>query len=292
MAAFSITPIGAALGAEITGLDLSAPPAPAVVETIEQAFAEHLVVVIRDQRLSEQAYVAFARAMGDVAIEPFIETLPGHPEIIEVLKDTDETGVQIFGESWHSDFSFLAAPPSVTMLHALDVPTCGGDTCFVNLQRAYQALSDGMKSMLAGLRAVHEGGRFYGSDGVFFDDDDRGVRHLHVLQRREADGEVSHPVVRRHPVTGRPGLFVNEAYTLRLDGLTAQESRPILGFLYDWCRRPEFTYRHAWRPGDVTLWDNRATLHKAVNDYDGERRHMWRITLAGEEPAHHEPPVT
>jgi taurine dioxygenase len=290
MAAFSIKPFSAALGAEITGLDLSGPLAPPVAEALGLALAEHLLVVVRDQRLGEQAYVAFARAMGEVAIEPFVETLPGHPEIIEVLKDADENDVQIFGESWHTDFSFLAAPPSVTMLHALDVPARGGDTCFVNLQRAYDALSDGMKAMLAGLGAVHEGGRFYGSNGVFFGEDDRGVRHLHVLQRREADGEVSHPVVRRHPVTGRGGLFVNQAYTLRLDGMTAEESRPILGFLYEWCRRPEFTYRHAWRPGDVTLWDNRATQHKAINDYDGERRRMWRITLAGETPAHHAQP--
>ena len=169
-----------------------------------------------------------------------------------------------------------------SVLYGREIPSHGGDTLFANMYEAYDALSDGMKRLLDGLRAIHAG-RPYGRGGV--PADLRTSRSIQIERdNAEADREIAHPVVRRHPDSGRKALFVNSIYTLRFADMTEAESRPLLDFLYQHCIRPEFTCRFRWADGSLAIWDNRCTLHYAINDYDGQRRLLHRTAIAGERP--------
>jgi taurine dioxygenase len=278
----SIQPIAGSLGAEVGGVDLAGPLRNSVAEEFRRAFVEHLVLFFRDQALTPDQHLAVSRLFGPLARMPYVKHMDEYPDIIAVLKEADERNISTFGNAWHSDFTFLEAPPLGSLLYAREVPTRGGDTIFANMYAAYNALSEGMKRMLDPLRAMHSG-RPYGVAGV---PKDLRVSRSIAIERDnpEADREVAHPVVRVHPESGRKALYVNEIYTVRFENMTAAESRPLLRFLYEHCTRPEFTCRFRWAPGSLAIWDNRCTLHYAVNDYDGERRLMHRTTVAGERP--------
>ena len=198
------------------------------------------------------------------------------PEIIPVLKlETERIN---FGGIWHSDTAYLDVPPMASMLVAREVPGAGGDTLFANMYLAYEALSDGMKRMLAPLRAINSSA----SADVSRTREDRIKDSARADARKEYTA--SHPIVRTHPETGRKALYVNIAHTVGIEGLTAEESAPILGYLYQHQIRPEFTCRFRWRPGSLAFWDNRCAQHSAINDYQGHRRLLHRITLAGDKP--------
>jgi taurine dioxygenase len=276
-------PCAGALGAQAEGIDLSQPLDGSVLSTIRSAFAEHLVLFFRDQRLTPESLTALTASLGEVSRVPYVDPLPGHPEVIAVLKEADERNISVFGGDWHSDFSFLDEPPLGSVLYADEVPPTGGDTLWANMYAAYEALSPGMRAMLGGLRAMHSG-RPYGLHAAI--PEGQGVSRSIGIHRNqpEADAETVHPVVRRHAETGRPALFVNAIYTTRFENMSEEESRPLLDFLYAHATRPEFTCRFRWRAGSVALWDNRCTLHYAINDYDGHRRLMYRTTIAGERP--------
>ncbi|MCK6449374.1 MAG: TauD/TfdA family dioxygenase [Alphaproteobacteria bacterium] len=282
-AAIEVRPVAGALGAEIAGVDLSRKLDDATIDAVIAAFHEHLVLFFRGQRLTPEQQVAFTRLFGPPMETPFVEAMEGYPFIVKVLKEADERNVSTFGNAWHSDFSSLAEPPLGSILYALEVPEYGGDTLFANMYAAYEALSPGMRRMLDGLRAIHVGkpyGTKYGPGKEL-----RTSRSIGIERNRpEADLEVSHPVVRTHPETGRKALFVNAIYTLRFADMTEAESRPLLDYLYQHVTRPEFTCRFRWTPGALALWDNRATLHYAVNDYDGSRRLLHRTMIAGTRP--------
>lgn len=271
----AVAPIAGALGAEITGVDLAADLADDVVAEIRRAWLEHLVVFFRDQVLDADAYLAFARRIGEPVEYPFVKGLDGHPEIIEVMKLPHET--VNFGGIWHSDTTYLERPPMATMLVAREIPPVGGDTMFANMYAAYEALSPGLKAMLEGVAAVNTSALA----DVSKTREDR-IRDSGA----EADEEyvAEHPVVRTHPETGRRALFVNVAHTARFADMTEEESRPLLGHLFGHSVRPEFTCRFRWRAGSLALWDNRSAMHNPVNDYHGYRRRMHRITLAGDVP--------
>jgi taurine dioxygenase len=280
---FAIRPIAGALGAEIVGLDLARPLGNEAAAMLDRAFAEHLVLVFRGQRLSPDGLKSFSRRFGPLSQVPYVRPLDEHPEIIAVLKEADERGISVFGGAWHSDFSFLPEPPLGSALYALEVPAHGGDTLFANQYAAYETLSPGLRRLLDGLKAVHTGAP-YGTRGI--DPALKTSRSIVIERHRpEADAEVAHPVVRTHPVTGRKALFVNSIYTTRFVDMTEAESRPLLDFLFAHATRPEFTCRLHWTPGMLALWDNRCTQHYAINDYDGSRRLMHRTTIAGERPA-------
>jgi taurine dioxygenase len=199
-----------------------------------------------------------------------------------VLKEADERKISTFGNAWHSDFSFLEEPPLGSILYAREVPSHGGDTLFANMYEAYEALSEGMKRMLLGLRAMHSG-KPYGQGGL--PKDLKTSRSIGIERNNpEADRETAHPVVRLHPESGRKALFVNAIYTTRFEDMSEAESRPLLDFLFEHVQRPEFACRFRWAEGSLAVWDNRCTLHYAVNDYDGSRRLMHRTTVAGERP--------
>ncbi|MBI1777994.1 MAG: TauD/TfdA family dioxygenase [Proteobacteria bacterium] len=278
----SIQPLTGALGAEVLGIDLSRPLSNSAAIDLRRALVEHLVLFFREQTITPEQQISFSRLFGPLCRVPYVKAMDDYPDIIAVLKEADERRISTFGNAWHSDFSFLEEPPMGSILYAKEVPSYGGDTLWINTYEAYETLSDGMKRLLAGLRSMHSG-RPYGVGGV--PKDLRTSRSIQMERNNpEADREVAHPVVRVHPESGRKALFVNAIYTTRFEDMSEAESRPLLDFLYQHCLRPEFACRFRWQPGSLAVWDNRCTLHYAVNDYDGQRRLMYRTAVAGERP--------
>jgi alpha-ketoglutarate-dependent taurine dioxygenase len=271
-----VHPVAGPLGAEITGVDLAKDLSDDAVAAIRRAWLEHLVIFFRDQDLPPARFLAFARRFGEPIEYPFVKGLDEFPEIIPVLKlENEKTN---FGGIWHSDTAYLDVPPMASMLVAREVPAVGGDTEFANMYLAYETLSDGMKRLLEGLRAVNSSA----AADVSRTREDRVKDSARADAKREYNA--SHPVVRVHPETGRRALYVNVAHTVRFEGMTDEESAPILRYLNHHQVRPEFTCRFRWRPGSVAFWDNRCAQHNAINDYHGQRRLLHRITLAGDKP--------
>ncbi len=275
--ALKVTPISPALGAEITGLDLAALDDVGFA-AVHDAFLAHQVLVFRSQQLTADDYVALARRFGAPGAYPFAKGMEGHPEITPIIKEAHQTSN--FGGMWHADTTYLPAPPKATMLMAVETPPVGGDTLFARQYRAFETLSDGMKRLLSGLKGVSNSAKNAGA-----------LRGAHLASgAMEAAAKAPealtavHPAVRRHPLTGQPALYVNRAHTVRFDDMTEAESAGLLDFLFDHQVRPEFTARVRWETGTVVIWDNRSSQHSAVNDYDGHRREMWRVTLEGEVP--------
>jgi taurine dioxygenase len=266
-----VQPVSGSLGAELSGVDLGN-ISDDVFEEIYRAFVAHQVVFFRDQILDEEAYIAFAKRWGDIMLYPYMEGLPGHPEILQVLKEPGDT--YAFGNQWHTDSSFIAIPPKATMLYALELPPAGGDTGYASMFRAYDALSDGMKALLAPLRVLNVGNQ-------------KVPRFTELSGMQEKDpGEVQvrgyHPLIRTHPDSGRKALNVG-AHSVGIEGLSEEESAPLLEYLYQHGARQEFTCRFRWSEGTVGIWDNRCVQHYAIDDYHGHRRRMHRLTIAGEE---------
>jgi taurine dioxygenase len=270
-----VHPVAGAIGAEISGVDLARPLSEGTVAALRRAWLEHLVIFFRDQDLTPAQFLAFARRFGDPTEYPFVKGLDEYPEIIPVLKREHE---QVnFGGVWHSDTAYLDVPPMASMLIAREIPPFGGDTLFANMYLAYETLSDGMKGMLEGLVAVNSSAKADASRT-------REDRMKDSAREVTRDYAAAHPVVRRHPETGRRALYVNVAHTVRFDGMTVEESAPLLDYLFRHQVRPEFTCRFRWRPCSVAFWDNRCAQHNAINDYHGHRRLLHRITLAGDTP--------
>ena len=274
---FRVMPIAGALGAEVAGVDLSTDLDEATVTALRQAWLEHLVLFFRDQDLPPARFLAFARRFGEPIEYPFVKGLDDVPQIIPVLKlETERVN---FGGIWHSDTAYLDVPPMASMLVAREVPAAGGDTEFANMYLAYETLSDGLRRLLDGLVAVNSSA----AADVSRTREDRLKDSARADARKEY--AAAHPVVRVHPETGRRALYVNVAHTVRFEGMTEEESAPLLQYLYRHQVRPEFTCRFRWRPGSLALWDNRCAQHNAINDYHGHRRLLHRITLAGDKPA-------
>jgi alpha-ketoglutarate-dependent taurine dioxygenase len=268
-------PASAYVGAEIGGVDLAKPLRDDVLGEIRRAFGEHGVVFFRDQHLSPEQHIALAEHFGPIDINRFFAHVPGYPMIAEVRKEPDQQ--RNIGGGWHTDHSYDEAPALGSMLYAREVPQTGGDTLFASMYAAYDALSDGMKAMLEKLRACHSSRHVFGAAAAAR----RGDLNGRIGNPEFATQDAVHPVVIRHPETGRKALYVNPGFTLRFEGWTDEESRPLLDYLYRHAVKPEFTCRFRWREGSLALWDNRSTWHFAVNDYQGERRLLHRITIQG-----------
>jgi taurine dioxygenase len=270
-----VRPIAGALGAEIHGIDLARPLAAEVVAEIRRAFLEHLVIFFRDQALTPQDQLAFARRFGEPVEYPQLEGLPECPLITPVIKLAHER--TNFGGVWHSDTAYLECPPMGSMLYALEIPPYGGDTLFANQYLAYETLSGGLKQTLAGLVGINSSTKA-----------DASKTREDRLRAAGAELKVlvgEHPVVRTHPETGRKALYVNVGHTTGFKGWTEEESRPLLDHLFAHQVRPEFTCRFRWAPGSLAFWDNRCAQHNPVNDYHGFKRVMHRVTLAGDRPS-------
>jgi len=272
-------PISGALGAEIRGVSLADELPDGVIAEIRQALLDHLVIFFRDQKLTPQQQIAFARRMGPLEEHDFVRGLPEFPQIIRIIREADEATLN-FGGAWHSDVTHQKCPALGSILYALDVPPYGGDTLFSNQYLAYDALSDGMKRMLEGMTAIHTARGPFGPEGR----SRSNWKNMQVDISEKAMEETEHPVIRTHPETGRKALFVNRTFTVRFKDMTEPESAPLLEYLFKHASQERFTCRFRWTPGAVAFWDNRAVLHYALNDYNGFRREMHRVTVSGDRP--------
>lgn len=272
-----VEPIAGALGAELSGVDLGAALDDAQVAAIRRALLDHGVIFFRDQDFDTDAHKRLARRFGDIFRHPFL--ISDDPDVVTIVRNPGDG--RIVGEDWHSDTAMMAEPPMGAILIALDVPDYGGDTLFANQYLAYEALSDGMKEMLAGLKAINTD-RMAAGPGAAARDSRRSTKAR--VGTDYVETRTAHPVVRTHPETGRKCLYVNHSYTVGFEGWTEEESRLLLDWLMEWGHRPEFTCRFRWRKGSVAFWDNRCTKHIAVNDVHHATRIMRRIQIAGDRP--------
>ena len=246
-------PLTGSLGAEITDLQLSQ-LSDSMFDDLCQTLWQHQVLVLRNQNLSIENHRALGQRFGELHFHP---AFPGPEGFEEVLVIKNQGKANTITEVWHSDVSCDARPPSISILRALDVPQYGGDTMWADQYRAWDTLSQAMQNMLRPLRAVH----------------------------KNFDIESAHPVVRTHPETGRRALYVNAGFTKHFEGMTVEESRPLLQFLVTHASQPDLTMRHRWQSNDVVIWDNRCVMHFAIHDYGDSPREMQRVTVRGEVPA-------
>ncbi|MFT5507295.1 MAG: taurine dioxygenase [Hyphomicrobiaceae bacterium] len=274
-----VKPLAGSMGAEIGGVDLSKPLANEQVADIHQAFHDHLMIYFRNQTLSPKAQVGLSQHFGKPAIYPFLKGLDGFPEVNALIKTEDDT--KAFGGTWHSDTSYKERPDLGTLLYAVEVPPAGGDTLFTNAYQAYETLSAGMQEMLSDLIGV------FNSDKLYAGGRAAQVTKLGEMGKAVIATEVfeaEHPIVRTHSETGRKALYISRAHTLRFKDMTVEESTPLINYLSDHIVRPEHQCRLRWEPGTLAVWDNRCTQHHALNDYQGQRRHMHRVTIEGDRP--------
>ena len=267
--AIEVRPVNGYIGAEIGNIDLAEPLGEQTLTDVRNALAEHGVIFFRDQSLTPEQHDAFARRFGSPTDINFVKTVDGYANMSVVSKEEDD--LKNIGGGWHADQTYYEKPPFGAVLVARELPSFGGDTLFSSMAAAYDALSPALRETLDGLHAIHSNEKLIA----------RGTA-TRLNTAGATPQYASHPVVIRHPVTGRKSLFVNRAYTLRFDGWTDEESAPLLEYLFAHGQRPEFQIRFKWSPGCVAFWDNIQVWHYAANDYQGQRRIMHRVAVQGE----------
>ena len=272
-----IEPSGQACGARVSGLDLSHPIAPDLAEQIRSIWLEHKVIAFPGQAMGDDALEAFTIAMGGFGEDPFFDPIPGRQHIAAILREADERS-PLFAENWHSDWSFLPAPPSGTCLLAIDIPPHGGDTLFADQAAAFRALPEDRKDYLKSLTAVHSAQLAYAPDGTYGDrDKDRSMAIRPDISALETQ---THPLVQAHPETGEETLYSTLGYIIGIEGMAQSDAIALLSELAQWQSRDEFVYRHEWENDMLLMWDNRSLLHKATGGYEGHRRELHRTTIA------------
>ena len=281
-----VRPVAGALGAEINGVDLGTLDDETFGE-IKAAWLEHLVIFFRNQHITPEQQITFAKHFGEIHHHPFMKHMDEYPEILEIIKEEGDT--KAFGEVWHTDQMFNPKPAKATILYAKETPDAGGDTLFANMYLAYETLSEPMKSLLAGVKTWNVGDRkkLMQGDKMGIAPDGRYTGNERMAAKVRDPGdlqtEAAHPIVRTHPEAGRKALYISN-HTQTLHGFKDAEARPIIDFLRTHAVEPEFTCRFRWEVGSLAIWDNRCTQHRALNDYPGKRRRMHRITIAGDAP--------
>ncbi len=275
-----VSPLTGSLGAVVSGIDIGKDLSNAEFDQIHQAFNDHGAIFFRDQELTHQEQIDFARRFGELEVHPIVNGMEDYPEIIKVLKPAGESAS--FGTGWHSDNSFFEKPSLGSVLYGVTIPPHGGDTLFANQYMAYDALSEGMKALLDGLVAVHSAGPAYTSETA--KEKYEGKTPITYRWSDTVNEETEHPVVRTHPETGRKALYVNQMFTQRFKDMTVAESQPLLQYLYAHCTKPDFCCRFRWEPKSVALWDNRCVQHYAIDDYRSYERVMYRTTIMGDRP--------
>ena len=272
-----VEPSGQACGASVTGIDLSKPLVPQDVADIRAAWLKHHVLAFPDQKMSDDDLERFTVAFGGFGHDPFIAPIPGRSHIIAVQRKADETA-PLFAENWHSDWSFQARPPAGTCLYGITIPPVGGDTLFANQHAALNAMPAEMRAKLEGKMAIHSAVKAYAPDGQYGARDTG--RPMDIRPSAEARKTQLHPLIRKHPETGREGLFSCFGYIIGIEGMPEEESTPLLLQLYQWQSREAFQYRHKWQPNMLLMWDNRSVLHAATGGYSGHDRVLHRTTIA------------
>ncbi len=286
-----VRPLAAAMGAEVCGVD-AALLTDAQFRDLRDALFRHKMIYLRGQKITHEDHVRFSRRFGPFAEDAYTQGIPGHSNVHPLIKEADDRSVMVFGEGWHTDSPFLPEPPSITILHSVEIPPIGGDTTWADSALAYRMLSDAYRALIAGLK-VHFSLRDVlksAQEAVELNDSPIGrlaatrtAERLSEDLRRKIRGSF-HPLVRTHPITGEKALYVDSAYGIGLEGMLPEESAPILKYLTDHLTQPAFTCRLRWEPDMIALWDNRLCVHQAYNDYQGFRREMYRTTVIGEKP--------
>ena len=267
-------------GALVYDVDLRRPLADADSAAIRRAWLEHQVVAFVDQQLQLEDIERFALTIGPFGVDPYFDSVPAHPHVAQVRREPDEQ-TPIFAESWHSDWSFLEHPPAATVLYGDIIPPVGGDTLFANQYAAWEALPQTMKTLLQDKQGVHSARRAYSREGMY-GERDKG-RSMAIRYSDRALATQLHPIMRKHPETGRPALFVSMGYTIGIDGMSEADATAILLELFAHQAKEQFVYRHRWSQGMLVMWDNRCVLHAATGGYQGHRRLLHRITVADRE---------
>jgi taurine dioxygenase len=274
----SVTPVSPYVGAEIQNIDIASGVSDAQFAEIKQAFIDHGVIFFRDQDLTPEQHIEFARRWGVINQNRFFNPVEGYPLIAEVRKEAHNK--KNIGGEWHTDHSYDQIPAMGSVLYAREVPLLGGDTMFASMYAVYGNLSEGLKSCLSGLNAVHSSRHAFGVEAYSAEDLEEFSGRLSNVELAMQDSV--HPVVIRHPLSNKPALYVNQDFTVKFEGWTREESQPLLDLLYLRAQQAEYTCRFKWEKGSIAIWDNRATHHFALNDYAGYFRLMHRITIEGE----------
>jgi alpha-ketoglutarate-dependent taurine dioxygenase len=284
-------PLAAAMGAENRGVDIGQ-ASDAQFAEIEDALFHHKMIFFRDQKIGHAEHHAFSRRFGPFAEDAYTDGMPGFREVQPIIKEADDRSSHVFGSGWHTDSPFLDEPPAITILRSVETPPYGGDTMFANGALAWRMLGDTTRAMIGGLRVRFSMRDVLASAQVNAEQRDSPIGRLAATRslaelpdglRRKVIGS-AHPLVRTHPRSGEQSLYLDPSYAIGFEGMSDAEGLPLLKTLCDHLTQPAFTCRLRWEPGMVVLWDNRASVHQAFNDYDGFRREMYRTTVAGEKP--------
>jgi taurine dioxygenase len=275
----TVRPAGGYAGAYITGVDVARASAEDVAG-IQKALNDHLVVALPDQKFSLDEMERFTDQLGGKDVTPYVVPVDGHPYVIRILKEPHEK--VNFANSWHTDLSYLEAPPRYTVLYCLETPEHGGDTLWANQMVAFETLSAGLREQLLGMNAVHSAGPAYGT-GAYLDSV-KDKMSTKIAPSKEAYAEQTHPAVIEHPGTGRAALYLNPVYTQRFAGWSKPESDGLMQHLFRHATNENFTWRLKWAKETLAIWDNRSTQHFALNDYHGHRREMVRTSVKGDKP--------
>ena len=272
---FELRSLTGSVGAEVLGFDANAASDEEISE-LKTALDHYHVLAVRDQKLEPASFHETARRIGPFTGNPVHTPLPGFDDLVRFTREAEDTGM-VVGEDWHMDMAWMENPPAITMLYGEDIPPVGGDTMFASLSAAYEGLSDAMRELLHDLIGVHSG------KGVFALNASHKALSVKDSGQTVDDIETEHPLVCRHPKTGRKHLFISAALC-RFVGMTEAESKPIIKYLLSHSQRSEYTCRLRWAPGTLALWSNSCLLHAAINDYSGYRRVVLRTTVAGDPP--------
>lgn len=273
----TVTPYTGTFGAEISDVDLNNIDEETTAE-IREALLRYNVIFFQDQEFTPETQAAFVRRFGTLNRHPYVKGIDGHPDVFRIVKEP--TDKHHFGNGWHTDLSYTETPAMGTVLYGMEVPEAGGDTLYASTVAAYEALDDGMKDMLEGVKAVYTNANTYGKGAKRFQD---GVSKAMNVVAAEVK-EVAHPVVRTHPETGKKGLYLSVIHFSHFEGMSPEQSKPLYDTLMAHATKPEFTLRFRWKTGSVAFWDNRCTMHYAVDDRIESTRVMQRVTIEGDRP--------
>jgi len=273
-----VEPSGSCCGARVSGIDLADDLSSSLAAELRSIWLEHKVIAFPDQqRMDDDALERFTLALGGFGEDPFFAPIEGRTHIAAILREADEQ-TPLFAENWHSDWSFLDRPPAGTCLMAIEIPPVGGDTLFADQIAAFEALPADRKDYLRSLTAVHSAKLAYAPDGSY-GDKDQG-RSMAIRPSEAALATQVHPLIQRHPETGKEAIFSTLGYIIGIEGMEQSEAIALLAELAQWQSREEFVYRHHWEPDMLVVWDNRSLLHKATGGYEGHRRELHRTTIA------------
>lgn len=271
----TVEPLSPAIGSVIHGIDLTQPVSDELAALLRETLVERKVLFFRDQDITTEQHLDFARKFGELEVHPFAPSKPGYPEVLAITHDKESKGRE---NVWHSDVTWRLEPSLGSILRALEVPANGGDTLFANMEMAYDELDDAIKEQIDGAVAVHDFAHFRTMLKK------RGLSEEEIEEYNKAYPEAIHPVVRTHPESGRKSIYVNKAFTQYIVGMEREASDALLQFLYSRAAIPEYQCRFQWQANSIAFWDNRAAQHYAVSDYWPALRRMERVTIIGDKP--------